>query len=56
MERQNVKPIPPTYQGKAWSAKLLQSLSTSELKKVIALYGLTAINAKVAINAQRGVK
>lgn len=58
MEQQNanVKSIPPSYGNKPWTAKLLKALSAAELKKLIALYGVNQINARVAINAQRGIK
>lgn len=50
------KPIPPTYQGQHWTARLLKSTDAAALKKVISLYGVNAINSAVAINAQRGIK
>lgn len=51
-----LKQIPPTYGGRAWTARLLKSMDAAELKKAISLYGVNAINSAVATNAQRGIK
>ena len=57
MEQQNgVKPLPPAYQGRAWTNKLLHALSAAELHRLIQTYGANAINAAVAQNAARGIK
>lgn len=57
MTQQKVKPIPPTYQNRPWSNRLLKELSAPELRRLIAVYGATQINARVAMNAaKKGVK
>lgn len=38
------RPIPPTYNGKAWSSKLLHQMSSAELRRVLSLYGYNQIN------------
>lgn len=47
------RPIPPTYNGRPWSSKLLKEMSSAELKRVLSLYGHNAINAQCAITAAR---
>lgn len=56
MEAQQ-KPIPLSYQGQPWTARLLKNgMSSVELRRLIALYGLTQINNQIAANAAKEVK
>lgn len=50
------KQLPPSYQGRPWTNKLLHALSASELHRLIQQYGANQINAAVAMNAARGIK
>ena len=50
-----LKQLPPSYQGRPWTNKLLNALSAAELRRLIATYGVNQINAAVA-NAAKGVK
>ena len=56
MERQIVKPLPPSYKGQPWTNRLLHALSAAELHRLIHTYGANQINAAAAMNATRGVK
>lgn len=56
MEGHNVKPLPPGYQGRPWTNKLLHALSASELHRLIQTYGANQINAAVTANAAKGIK
>lgn len=51
------KPIlPPAYQGRPWTNKLLHSLEAAELHKLLQKFGEKQINFAVAANAAKGVK
>lgn len=47
------KPLPASFNGKPWSKALLASLDAATLKRLIATYGATALNAAIAIHAAR---
>ena len=53
VESVQYKPIPQTWNGKIWSSRMLHEMSASELRRVISLFGINAINAQCAITAAR---
>ncbi len=51
--QRKLKPLPPDYNGVPWSVQLLKSLPNDELRKVIRIYGASAVNAAMA-RSRRG--